>query len=101
MATAKQPIIKEEGMGHGWQETYWTWPTLTPLSSSTSLRTASSIVSPHQMGQKKQVVGEYALYILCSKWFEHMEITLDRNPIQRTGKEKAKTRLEFKDDIIS
>lgn len=51
-ATAKQPIINEEGIGHGWQETYWTWPTLTPLSSSTSLRTASSIVSPNQRKHK-------------------------------------------------
>lgn len=51
-ATAKQPIIREEGIGHGWQETYWTWPTLTPASSSTSLRTASSIVSPNQIGQR-------------------------------------------------
>lgn len=51
-ATAKQPIIREEGIGHGWQETYWTQPTLTPLSSSTSLRTASSIVSPNQAGQR-------------------------------------------------
>lgn len=51
-ATAKQPIIREEGIGHGWQETYWTWPTLTPASSSTSLRTASSIVSPDQKGER-------------------------------------------------
>ncbi len=46
MATARQPIMRLEGIGQGWQETYWTGPTFTPLSSSTSLLTASSIASP-------------------------------------------------------
>lgn len=46
MATARQPIMRLEGMGQGWQQTYWTGPTFTPLSSSTSLLTASSMASP-------------------------------------------------------
>lgn len=69
-ATAKQPIINEEGIGHGWQETYWTWPTLTPLSSSTSLRTASSIVSPNQMRHKNKW-RQHDLDIGSSKQFKH------------------------------
>lgn len=80
-ATAKQPIIKEEGIGHGWQETYWTWPTLTPLSSSTSLRTASSIVSPNQMRQKNKWC-QHDLGTVSSKQFKHFEITLERAPVQ-------------------
>lgn len=66
-ATAKQPIIREEGIGHGWQETYWTWPTLTPVSSSTSLRTASSIVSPIKKGKEQRADENTASkdYILC------------------------------------
>lgn len=46
MATAKQPIMSDEGIGHGWEETYCTGPTVMPLSSKTSLLTAFSIVSP-------------------------------------------------------
>lgn len=46
MAAARQPIMRLEGIGQGWQQTYWTGPTFTPLSSSTSLLTASSIASP-------------------------------------------------------
>lgn len=63
-ATAKQPIIREEGIGHGWQQTYWTWPTLTPASSSTSLRTASSIVSPNQKGQRASSWWKYFKQLL-------------------------------------
>lgn len=59
-ATAKQPIIREEGIGHGWQEMYWTWATLTPASSSTSLRTASSMVSPNQKGQRTSSSWKYS-----------------------------------------
>lgn len=46
MATARQPIMRLEGIGQGWQQTYRTGPTFTPLSSSTSLLTASSMASP-------------------------------------------------------
>lgn len=46
MATARQPSMRLEGIGQGWQQTYWTGPTFTPLSSSTSLLTASSMASP-------------------------------------------------------
>lgn len=59
-ATAKQPIIREEGIGHGWQEMYWTCETLTPASSSTSLRTASSMVSPNQKGQRTSSSWKYS-----------------------------------------
>ena len=45
-AYAMQPIMSCDGMGQGWDEWYWTLPTLTPLSSKTSLLTASSMVSP-------------------------------------------------------
>lgn len=94
-ATARQPSIREEGIGHGWQETYWTWPTLTPLSSSTSLRTASSIVSPIKCGKRTSSWWAW-LGILRSKWFKPWKITLDRNPIHRIRKQKSKSRLEFK-----
>lgn len=76
-ATAKQPIIKEEGIGHGWQETYWTWPTLTPLSSPTSLRTASSIVSPNQMRQKNR---------WCQHDFGHCELQTVQTFWNHSGK---------------
>lgn len=99
-ATAKQPIIKEEGIGHGWQETYWTWPTLIPLSSSTSLRTASSIVSPNQMGQKNKLWMNmpWTFYapkgsnIWKSLWIE-TQFFFIRN-------QKSKTRLELRKTCI-
>lgn len=90
-ATAKQPIIREEGIGHGWQETYWTWPTLTPASSSTSLRTASSIVSPNQKGQRTNSWWKYSnqglhpvLWTDSEDLKLHQTITY-RHPVHRSG----------------
>lgn len=83
-ATAKQPIIKEEGIGHGWQETYWTWPILTPASSSTSLRTASSIVSPNQNRQRTSSWQKYSKQGLHSVlWTDSKDLKLPKTIIYR------------------
>jgi hypothetical protein len=45
-ARAMQPIMSEDGNGHGCEAWYRTSPTSIPDSSITSRRTASSSVSP-------------------------------------------------------
>lgn len=99
MATARQPIMRLEGIGQGWQETYWTGPTFTPLSSSTSLLTASSIVSPGSMNPARQEnMPTGKIFFLPNKhWFPSGWIT----SMMTTGSENTHTDKQEKNCTYS